>query len=468
MSHSAGANGDSPVDSPLELWGGIECTVNRVGERYFDQVARSGHDSRLDDLDRFAALGLRTLRYPVVWERVAPGSHRYPDWGETDAALFRLRDLEIEPIVGLVHHGSGPRYTSLIDPCFAERLAHYAEMVARRYPWLEMWTPINEPLTTARFSGLYGLWYPHARNDYAFVRAFLNECNGIRASMKAVRAVNPLAKLIQTEDLGRVYSPPSLRYQAEFENHRRWLTFDLLSGRVDRHHAMWDYLCRNGGSAAELQSFVDQPCPPDVIGINHYLTSERFLDERVDLYPPGMRGGNGKHEYVDVEAVRVLEDGIAGHLGVLRETWRRYQMPMAITEVHLGCTPGEQLRWLNEAWEAALQLRGEGATVVAVTAWALLGSYDWDCLLTREEGCYEPGVFDVSSGEPRATPLTEMVKALACTGHFEHPTLEAVPWWRQTSRICYEPYRHGAASDFAGDGDKSKAGATISTDNRDA
>lgn len=36
----------------IELWGGIECTVNRVGNRYVDQIVRTGHQHRLDDLDR--------------------------------------------------------------------------------------------------------------------------------------------------------------------------------------------------------------------------------------------------------------------------------------------------------------------------------------------------------------------------------------------------------------------------------
>jgi dTDP-4-dehydrorhamnose reductase len=51
----------------LELWGGIEPTLNRVGDRYFSQLERSGHHVRLDDLDRCAELGIRTLRYPVLW-----------------------------------------------------------------------------------------------------------------------------------------------------------------------------------------------------------------------------------------------------------------------------------------------------------------------------------------------------------------------------------------------------------------
>ena len=56
----------------VELWGGHECSVNRVHEAYFDQTIRSGHHQRIEDLDRFAELGLRGLRYPVL-ERVGTG-----------------------------------------------------------------------------------------------------------------------------------------------------------------------------------------------------------------------------------------------------------------------------------------------------------------------------------------------------------------------------------------------------------
>ena len=53
----------------LELWGGPECTVQRVGERYGDQSRRSGHHDRIGDLDLFASLGLKAIRYPVLWDR---------------------------------------------------------------------------------------------------------------------------------------------------------------------------------------------------------------------------------------------------------------------------------------------------------------------------------------------------------------------------------------------------------------
>jgi dTDP-4-dehydrorhamnose reductase len=169
---------------PIEIWGGLECTVNRVLDDYFSQMERNGHAVRDDDLERFASLGIRAIRYPVLWERIAPDGNEDADWSWPDKRLQRLRELGVTPIAGLVHHGSGPRHTSLVDPGFAEQLAAYAGMVARRYPWLEHYTPVNEPLTTARFSGLYGVWYPHGRDEKTFIQALLNQC---RATMPALQ-----------------------------------------------------------------------------------------------------------------------------------------------------------------------------------------------------------------------------------------------------------------------------------------
>src|SRR3982751_2747592 len=163
------------TSSPLELWAGPESTCNRVGDRYHDQLERSGHADRLEDLERLAALGIKAVRYPVLWERTAPTAARDIDWSWSYVRLQYLRVLGVRPSVGLLHHGSGPRYTDLLDPAFPEKLAAYARAVAERYPWVEEWTPVNEPLTTARFSALYGHWYPHARNARAFVLALLHQ-----------------------------------------------------------------------------------------------------------------------------------------------------------------------------------------------------------------------------------------------------------------------------------------------------
>ena len=422
-----------------ELWAGVECTVNRVGNRYFDQLERGGHawPERIEDLDRFAALGITALRYPVLWERVAPESLDAPDWSWTDARLARLRELGVRPIAGLLHHGSGPRYTDLLDPAFPEKLARYAGMAAARYPWVCDWTPVNEPLTTARFMGLYGHWHPHGRDVLTFGRVLLHELRGVALAMRAIREVIPGARLIQTEDIGKTWSTPPLTYQARFENARRWATFDLLLGRMTPEHPVWTWLASAGVSVDELAWFTANPCPPDILGINHYVTSERYLDHRVAGYPVNVCGGNGHDAYADVEASRAPLEGIGGMSGVLSEVWERYQQPLAITEAHLGGPREEQLRWLDETWRGAVALRDEGADVRAVTLWSLLGAYDWHCLVTRDCGMYESGVFDLRAPAPRPTALAHAARELATSGVLSHPALATPGWWRRPERMRY-------------------------------
>ena len=248
----------------LELWGGIECTVNRVGDVYSDQFALIGHYDRDGDLELLAELGLSAIRYPVLWENVAPQEPQTCCWDWPDRQLATLRSLGVRPIAGLVHHGSGPRHTNLLDPDFGNKLAHYAGQVAARYDWIEDWTPVNEPLTTARFSALYGHWYPHHSTEESFWRALINQIDGIRLSMRAIREVNPHARLIQTEDLGRTFSTNPLRDQAAFDNLRRWATWDLLCGTFTPAHPFWERLTRFGLDD-RLRAIADDPCPPDVI-----------------------------------------------------------------------------------------------------------------------------------------------------------------------------------------------------------
>ncbi|MGI4835966.1 MAG: family 1 glycosylhydrolase [Janthinobacterium lividum] len=425
----------SQAATSVEVWGGVECTCRRVHDEYSNQLTRNGHWERLDDLDRFAALGLRTLRYPVLWEHVAPESLDQPDWHWPDERLARLQELGITPIVGLVHHGSGPRYTALDQDSFATGLARYARLVAERYPWVMDYTPVNEPLTTARFSGLYGLWYPHGRDDATFVRVLLNQLHATRLAMHAIREVNPAARLVQTEDLGEAHGTPALATQVEFENHRRWLTFDILTGALTPSHPLWDYLRTHGIAEAELQAFVDDPLPPDVLGINHYATSERYLDERLGLFEgqPALRGLHHP-AYVDLQALRVKGAPVTGPEALLRTAWNRYHLPLAITEAHLGCTREEQLRWLYQLWQVANRLQASGVELRALTVWSLLGAYDWDNLLTQDGASYEPGVFDVRNGQPRPTALHALVQGLAARGDYAHPVLAGPGWWQRPIR----------------------------------
>ncbi|MFN4040258.1 MAG: family 1 glycosylhydrolase [Brevundimonas sp.] len=422
--------------TPLELWGGHECTVNRVGDDWRDQTVASGHHHRIDDLDRFADLGFTALRYPVLWERTetAPGVY---DWTWADARLQRLRVLGVRPIIGLLHHGSGPAWTDLLDPAFATGLARFAGAAAQRYDWVRDWTPVNEPLTTARFAALYGHWHPHRSDEAGFLTALVHQLLAVRAAMGAIRQVRPDARLIQTEDFGRTWGLGACEAQADYENRRRLLTWDLLTGR-GAGGADLEAAFEAAGLADAVNDLSRLPCPPDLIGLNHYVTSDRVLDPDVSAYPETLHGGNGRLAYADVEAVRVAETRDCGWTHALQGLWRRYGIPLAVTECHLGAGVADQRRWLAECWNAAQRAREAGIPVEAVTVWALLGSHDWDSLVTRWEGRYETGVFDVSGGEPRKTPLADLVRRLAGGGG---SATEGDGWWRTADRLIYPPAR---------------------------
>ncbi|HEX8100892.1 MAG TPA: family 1 glycosylhydrolase, partial [Actinomycetota bacterium] len=418
-----------------ELWAGPECTHNRVGARSFDQLERTGHADRLSDLHLIADLGVRTVRYPVLWERVVSSLSDEPDWSWADQRLKILRELEVAPVVGLLHHGNGPSGTNLLDPRFPELFADFARQVAERYPWVSAYIPINEPLTTARFAGLYGIWFPHQRDHASFARVLLNQLRATALAMGEIRRVNPTAVLIQNEDIGTIGSTPALARRGAYENERRWLTFDLLCGRLDEDHGMWPRLLEWGILEEELRSFVDEPCRPDILGVDHYLTSDRLLDDRLDRYPAWAHGGEDGGRWADIEAVRATAEEPGGVSAALRAAWDRYRLPMAVTEAHLGSTREEQLRWLQECWNAAVTLTQDGVDVRAVCVWMLFGGYDWNTLMTSEGGFYEPGAFDLRGGSPRPTAIARWISDVTGRGRSEHPVLAEPGWWRRPERL---------------------------------
>jgi beta-glucosidase/6-phospho-beta-glucosidase/beta-galactosidase len=423
-----------------EVWGGIECSHVRVRDMQRDQIQETGHQWRLGDIDRVARLGLRVLRYPVLWPTVVRNG-RY-DFRWHDARFSRMQALGIKPIAGLLHHGCGPCGETSLTPGFAESFAKYAGKVAQHYPWIKRFTPINEPITTARFSALYGHWHPHLQSEAAFLQMVFHSAHATALAMQEIRRHTPDAKLIQNEDLGRTFSTPDLAYQADYENERRFLAFDLLAGRVRPGHRFWEPLLDAGVPRAPLDALASSPCPPDIIGVDYYLTSDRYLDHRIGLHPSEPVGGNGQHDYVDVAAVH-LPDLLSqtGILHRLREVHDRYGGPIALTEVHNGCTRDEQVRWLYECWQAAIDARHSGIDVRAVTIWALFGSFDWNSLLRHRDGHYEAGAFDLRADPPRQTAVGDAVHALARTRNFAHPVLDQPGWWRparkpQTPHLC--------------------------------
>jgi len=421
------------------MWGGLECTYNRVGDKYIDQSEKNGHNKRLSDLSLFKNLGIQRLRYPALWELVAPKDLDHCNWSYLDERLGELKRLDQDFIATFLHHGSGPRYTSLIDPDFPEKLATYARLFATRYPWVTDFTPINEINTTARFSVMYGHWYPHLQDETMYLKSMILQCKGTALAMREIRRVNPKARLIQTDDLGKCQSTEEIKTQRDLENERRWLSWDILCGKVTKDHPLYWWFMNKNIDPKELEWFEENPCAPDVIGVNHYHLSNRYLDHRLELFPDWSHGGNGFQKYADVGAIDTgLVETIYPEV-LLRETWERYGITIAVTECHTVGHRESQMRWLDKIWKTCLKLREEGADIEAVTAWSLIGTYDWHKLCTQCENFYEPGVFDLRNPEkiPKPTALSNMVQSLAKTGKFEHPLLASTGIWHTGRRMLF-------------------------------
>src|SRR5688572_22309951 len=85
-----------------ELWGGIECTINRVDNDFYDQLEAAGHYTRPGDIEKIASTGICKLRYPILWEKHQPVAGQVIDWTWISRQLDLIRQYRITPIAGLV------------------------------------------------------------------------------------------------------------------------------------------------------------------------------------------------------------------------------------------------------------------------------------------------------------------------------------------------------------------------------
>ena len=407
------------------MWASPEPTAARVdASRTVDQLALTGHDTRDGDVARLASLGVDASRTPVLWERAAPDDPADVDLTWATRRLGALAAAGVEPIVTLLHHGSGPRYTDLLDPAFPALFADYAETVARAAPWVRRWTPINEPLTTARFSTLYGVWYPNLRDDRAFGRALVHQTLAQQAAMARIRDVRADAEFVVTEDLQRFAAGDGgVRGYAAFLRERMYLSIELVAGRVDAHHPLASFLTdRCGVLPAELDALRAGAAVPDLVAFNHYPHSERYLFSR----------GEGVG---DVPSVYVAGEEPPRAAPLLRDAARRLRLPVGLGEVHVHGSATERVRWLAQHAHDAIALRDAGVDVRAVGVWAAFGMTDWHSLLRDDAGVAEDGIYTFAGpdAEPQPTALTGAVRELARTGTLRAPAEPG--WWEADDRF---------------------------------
>jgi beta-glucosidase/6-phospho-beta-glucosidase/beta-galactosidase len=108
--------------------------------RRIDQMEKCCHYKNWElDFNLTKDLGIEFLRYgpPYYKTHLAPGQY---DWEFSDMTFNKLRDLEITPIVDLLHFGVPDWMGNFQNPDFPELFAEYAGAFAARFPYLQLYT----------------------------------------------------------------------------------------------------------------------------------------------------------------------------------------------------------------------------------------------------------------------------------------------------------------------------------------
>ena len=373
---------------------GIENSVPVVGQakRRVDELEKCGHYKYWQkDFDLVKELGIQFLRYGPPIYKTFLGSGKY-DWAFADLTFEYLKKQEILPITDLCHFGVPDWIGDFQNPDFPELFAQYAGDFAKRFHWIQLYTPVNEMYITALFSSYYGWWNEQLTTDYSFVTALKHIVKANVLAMKAIINVRPDAIFIQSESSEYYHAEnPKAIKPAELMNARRFLSLDLNYGkRIDSE--MYEYLMDNGMTRKEYHFFLNNHLKRHcIMGNDYYITNEHRVS------------ANG--------STRAAGE-IFGYHVITSQYYERYKLPVMHTETNLKQGPNgdEAINWLWKEWANVLRVRNDGVPIVGFTWYSLTDQVDWDSALREDNNNVNPlGLFDL---DRNIRPVGEAYKQL--------------------------------------------------------
>jgi beta-glucosidase/6-phospho-beta-glucosidase/beta-galactosidase len=399
-------------DAESFIWAaGIENTFvpqTRPGHRALDEYELIGHYANWrEDLSLVRDLGLQSLRWGVPWYRVEPEPNRF-DWRWIDEVLpFLVEDLKITPIIDLMHYGC-PFWLKreFANKDYPKFVARYAAEFAKRYKGLIKWyTPLNEPIINALMCGMRGLWAPYLKGERGYIKIMMQLAKGIVRTVEAIKEIDPDTIMVHVEATGLTRTiREDLIALAREEQHRGYLCYDLISGRLTHDHLLFSWLIRNGASPDDLAELQRNKIAIDVIGMNFYpqwSTKQLYLDNRGRI------------------AFRETEHDGTGFPELITDYYNRYHAPIMITETSAVGTNEIRSRWLESSVSMIKNLRNKSVPVIGYTWFPLFTMIDWRYRFSQEplENFYlELGLYNLNRERNGKrwleTPLVEQMKDL--------------------------------------------------------
>jgi beta-glucosidase/6-phospho-beta-glucosidase/beta-galactosidase len=277
----------------------------------------------------------------------------------------------LRPIIDLLHYGT-PLWldAEFANADYPRHVEEYAARFGERYgDRVFDYTPVNEPVIHALFSGEYGYWPPYLTGAEGFAAIAANLARGFVRSQRALAdRVGPAATFVHVDAAMSFIGDDTAaehREEADRLRHQVHLVEDLVTGRVDSAHPLLDRIAP-AIPDIELQWFRDNAVQPDVMGVNYYPRHS------TELFEAGVHHGGG---FADPRPS--VDRGAEGLREALEAFASRYRAPVMVTETCVTGSVQERIAWLDESIALVERMRAEGAHVVGYTWWPLFDMYEW-------------------------------------------------------------------------------------------
>jgi beta-glucosidase/6-phospho-beta-glucosidase/beta-galactosidase len=362
---------------------GIECSYPTIdqGKTRRDMLAECDHYNRYkEDLGLVKEMGLKVLRYGLPYYSIQKGAGKY-DWEFADLAMAEMQRLEITPILDLMHFGVPDWLGNFQNPELVVHFADYCEQVAKRYPWVRYYTPVNEIYVTARSSAKDGVWNEQLKSDKAFVTALKHAAAASIMGTQQIAKHRPDCVIVQSESAEFTHELRAERTPAvQLENLLRFTSLDLLYAHQPEGEVV-NYLYDNGMTRQEYDWFMaGEPPGYQVMGNDYYGRNEKIM------LPNG-------------EICTSMD--VLGWSTITHDYYQRYKKPVMHTETNVF-DANEAPTWLWKQWVNILRLRKEGVPVLGFTWYSLIDQIDWETGLAEKKGTVNAcGLFDLDR-KPRA------------------------------------------------------------------
>lgn len=346
---------------------GIECSYPTIehGRVRRDELDECHHYERWEeDLNLVKDLGLKYLRYGLPYYRMHQGPGQY-DWDFADQVLAEMQRLEITPILDLMHFGVPDWLGNYQNPELPVHFAEYAEAVARRYPWVRYYTPVNEIYVTAKASAQDGLWNEQLKSERGFVTALKHSVAANILACQSIARVRSDAIIVQAESAEYTHdASPVPRPEISMQNRLRFLSLDLTYA-VPPDAEVLLYLMDNGLSREEYNWFMaGEPPGHQIMGSDYYGHNEKIIKPDGEM---------------------VFGEDVFGWYQIVKGYHERYHKPVFHSETNVADLEQAPI-WLWKQWMNVLRLRQEGTPVVGFTWYSLTDQIDWDIELAEKKG----------------------------------------------------------------------------------